>query len=191
MALALRDPAPKFALASTGGGTVALDDLRGKRVVLYFYPRDDTPGCTTEACDFRDNLARLKREGVVVLGVSKDTLASHAKFRAKYALPFDLLSDPASTVARAYGAFGKKVLYGRAFEGTIRSTFLIDEAGRIAAVWSPVKVAGHVEQVLAALDGSAEAPAARAAAKPGVKPASKAARPKRASARSPRRRAVR
>ena len=162
--LAVAATAPPFKLASTSGETVTLASLRGKKVVLYFYPKDDTPGCTREACDFRDNLARLKKDGVVVLGVSKDTLAAHAKFRAKYSLPFDLLVDPGSEVARSYGAYGKKVMYGKEVEGTIRSTFLIDEQGKIAAVWSPVKVDGHVDKVLAALAGES-APAKKAGAK--------------------------
>lgn len=162
--LAVASPAPPFKLASTSGETVTLASLRGKKVVLYFYPKDDTPGCTREACDFKDNLARLKKEGVVVLGVSKDSLAAHAKFRAKYSLPFDLLVDTGSEVARAYGAYGKKVMYGKEVEGTIRSTFLIDEQGKIAAVWSPVKVDGHVDQVLAALAGG-DAPKAKTPAK--------------------------
>lgn len=159
--LRVGQPAPSFALASTSGAAVALEDLRGKRVVLYFYPRDDTPGCTKEACDFRDELARFRKAGVIVLGVSKDSIASHARFRAKHGFSFDLLSDPDAKTARAYGAYGKKTLYGRAFEGTIRSTFLIDEAGRVAALWSPVKVPGHVDAVLAALAGE-EAPSRRA-----------------------------
>lgn len=156
--------APPFRLESTSGETVTLASLRGKKVVLYFYPKDDTPGCTREACDFKDNLARLKKEGVVVLGVSKDSLAAHEKFRAKYALPFDLLVDAGSEIARAYGAYGKKVMYGKEVEGTIRSTFLIDEQGKITAVWSPVKVDGHVDQVLAALAGG-DGPKAKTRAK--------------------------
>jgi peroxiredoxin Q/BCP len=128
--------------------------------VLYFYPKDDTPGCTREACDFRDNLARLRREGATVLGVSKDSLASHGKFRSKYQLPFDLLSDEDNSVARAYGAYGEKTMYGKKILGTIRSTYLIDENGRVDTVWSPVKVDGHVEQVLDRLRGGGDAPAA-------------------------------
>jgi peroxiredoxin Q/BCP len=156
------DKAPSFKLASTGGGEVSSSDLKGRKFVLYFYPKDDTPGCTREACDFRDNLARLRREGVAVLGVSKDSIASHGKFRSKYQLPFDLLSDEDNAVARAYGAYGEKTMYGKKVLGTIRSTYLIDENGRVDAVWSPVKVDGHVERVLDHLRGGGEAPAAPA-----------------------------
>ncbi len=159
------DKAPSFKLKSTAGGEVSSTDLKGRKVLLYFYPKDDTPGCTREACDFRDNLARLHKEGVEVLGVSKDSLASHAKFRAKYDLPFDLLSDEGNAVARAYGAYGEKVMYGKKVLGTIRSTYLIDENGRVNAVWSPVKVDGHVDRVLEYLRGGAQASPVKKASK--------------------------
>jgi peroxiredoxin Q/BCP len=156
--------APAFTLPSTSGASVSLASLKGRKVVLYFYPRDNTPGCTVEACDFRDQHSALQKAGAVVLGVSSDSLKSHAGFRAKHELPFDLLVDEGSKVASAYGAFGEKLMYGRKVQGTIRSTFLIDEQGKLAAVWSPVKVQGHVAAVLAALTGTA-APAAKPASK--------------------------
>ena len=146
--------APNFDLPSTSGANISLKSLRGKRVVLYFYPRDDTPGCTREACDFRDILAVTGKINTVVLGVSSDSLASHAKFRGKYSLPFDLLSDEDHAVASAYGAYGEKTLYGRKFLGTIRSTFVIDEQGKIIARWSPVKVDGHAGKVIEVLQGA-------------------------------------
>ena len=149
------DKAPSFKLETTAGGEISSADLTGRKFLLYFYPKDDTPGCTREACDFRDNLARLRKENVAVLGVSKDSLASHERFRAKYALPFDLLSDEDNAVARAYGAYGEKVMYGKKILGTIRSTYLIDENGRVDAVWSKVKVDGHVDKVLEHLRGGA------------------------------------
>jgi peroxiredoxin Q/BCP len=157
MALTVGTKAPDFKLPSTEGKTVSLKELKGKKVVLYFYPKDDTPGCTREACDFRDNLARVKSEGALVYGVSKDTIASHDKFREKYELPFPLLSDDGNEVAKEYEAFGEKNMYGKKVQGTIRSTYLIGEDGKIAAVWSPVKVDGHVDKVLAALKGEAAA----------------------------------
>lgn len=142
--------APDFSLPGDDGQTHSLAALRGKRVVLYFYPRDSTPGCTVEACDFRDRNAAFAKAGVVVLGVSGDDLKSHARFRGKQNLNFPLLADQDHAVARAYGAFGAKTMAGRKFEGIIRSTFLIGADGRIAAVWQPVRVPGHAEAVLAA-----------------------------------------
>jgi peroxiredoxin Q/BCP len=153
MALKLGDIAPEFDLPSTTGRNISLASLRGKKVVLYFYPKDQTPGCTREACDFRDRHAALEGSGAVVLGVSKDSLKSHANFREKQSLPFPLLSDPDNAVAKAYGAYGEKTSYGKTTLGTIRSTFLIDEDGRIERIWSPVKVDGHAEEVLLAVKG--------------------------------------
>src|SRR3954464_11466726 len=115
--LQVGDAAPEFELQDGSGNTVRLSDLHGKKVVLYFYPKDNTPGCTQEACDFRDNLARVKATGALVFGVSKDSLASHDNFRGKYDLPFELLSDADNAVARAYGAYGQKMMYGRAVTG--------------------------------------------------------------------------
>jgi peroxiredoxin Q/BCP len=143
--------APEFRLPSSQGGEVSLEDLRGRNVVLYFYPKDDTPGCTREACAFRDTQARIKKAGAVVLGVSPDSLASHAKFRAKYKLSFPLLADVDKVVARKFGAFGEKVMYGRKVEGMIRSTFVIDAEGVVRKVFPRVKVDGHAEKVLEAL----------------------------------------
>jgi peroxiredoxin Q/BCP len=160
------DKSPAFTLPSTSGKDVSLSGLRGERFVLYFYPRDDTPGCTREACGFRDAMTQLRKSGVTVLGVSKDSLASHARFREKYALPFDLLTDADNTVAKSFGAYGKKKLYGKDVLGTIRSTFLIGADGKIERVWSPVKVDGHVGEVLAALGaGTKPAPARPAVAR--------------------------
>ncbi|MGE5126929.1 MAG: thioredoxin-dependent thiol peroxidase [Betaproteobacteria bacterium] len=143
--------APEFRLASSEGGEVSLKDLRGKTVVLYFYPKDDTPGCTREACAFRDSQAALKKRGVVVLGVSGDSIASHEKFKAKYRLNFPLLSDPDKAVAKKYGAWGEKVLYGKKTVGMIRSTFVIDGEGVVRKVFPRVKVDGHAEQVTEAV----------------------------------------
>ena len=156
--LSPKSPAPTFSMPSTSGRAVSTKDLRGKRFVLYFYPKDDTPGCTIEACDFRDNLARLNTAKILVFGVSKDSIASHAKFRTKYGLTFDLLSDADNAVAKAYGAFGEKTLYGKPVTGVIRSTFLIDADGKVERIWSPVKVEGHVDAVLAAIAGTRAAP---------------------------------
>ena len=147
--LEVGDRAPEFALAADDGRTYALKDLRGRRVVLYFYPRDATPGCTTEACDFRDRQPAFAGAGATVLGVSGDDLKSHARFRSKHTLSFPLLSDPDHAVATAYGAYGEKVLYGKKSVGILRSTFVIGPDGAIEAVWQPVKVPGHAEAVLA------------------------------------------
>jgi len=144
-------PAPDFTLPSSEGGQVSLEDLRGRAVVLYFYPKDDTPGCTKEACAFRDNQASMRKRGAVVYGVSPDPVASHERFRARYRLNFPLLSDPDKSVAKRYGAFGEKVMYGRKVTGMIRSTFVIDKDGIVRKVFSRVKVDGHADEVLEAL----------------------------------------
>ena len=143
--------APAFTLESDDGGKVSLSDLKGKKVVLYFYPRDNTPGCTLEAHGFRDAAARLKKKRAVVLGVSRDSIASHCRFRDQHWLNFRLLSDPDAKAIKAYGAWGEKNLYGKKTEGILRSTVVIDEDGRVAKVFPKVKVAGHVDEVLAAL----------------------------------------
>ena len=143
--------APGFRLSSADGGSVSLEDFRGKPVVLYFYPKDDTPGCTREACAFRDHHARIEKTGAVVLGVSPDGVSSHEKFRDKYKLSFPLLSDPDKQVAKKFGAYGEKTLYGRKVVGMIRSTFIIDGAGVVRKVFPKVRVDGHAERVLEAL----------------------------------------
>jgi len=143
--------APGFSLPSSEGGEVSLRSLKGKRVVLYFYPKDDTPGCTREACAFRDAKAAIRRTGAVVLGVIPDSLATHDKFSAKYKLNFPLLSDPDKAVAKKYGAFGEKLMYGKKVVGMIRSTFVIDAAGVVRRVFPRVRVDGHDVKVLEAL----------------------------------------
>jgi peroxiredoxin Q/BCP len=144
------DPAPAFSMTDQSGAAVSLGALKGRWVVLYFYPRDDTPGCTKEACNFRDNHGALKAAGAVVLGVSPDTQSAHARFAQKYGLPFQLLiDDKEHSVARAYGAWGMKKNYGREYEGMIRSTVVIDPQGKVAKVWPRVKPDRHGEEVLA------------------------------------------
>ncbi len=142
------DNAPDFSLPASGGDRVDLQDLKGKKVVLYFYPKDDTPGCTTEACEFRDNMGVIQQTGALVYGVSPDSVASHDKFRKKYDLSFPLLSDEGAKVASAYGVWKEKNMYGRTYMGIERSTFLIDENGKIAKIWHKVKAAGHAGEVL-------------------------------------------
>lgn len=146
------DKAPDFSLPDQTGTTVRLKDLRGSTVVLYFYPKDMTPGCTQEACDFNDGFAALRKKGAVILGVSGDDAASHRKFADKFGLKFRLLSDTDKSTIKAYGAWQKKSMYGRTFMGIVRSTFIIDEQGRVRAVFPKVKVRGHVEEVLKALE---------------------------------------
>ncbi len=143
--------APDFSLAADNGETVTLSELKGKKVVLYFYPKDDTPGCTKEACSFRDGFREIQKKGAVILGVSPDTVKSHEKFREKYNLNFSLLSDPEKEVLKAYGVWKEKALYGRKYMGVERTTFVIDEAGKIKKVFPKVKVDGHYEEVLAEL----------------------------------------
>ena len=143
--------APAFTLPAHDGSKITLSGLKGKPVVLYFYPKDDTPGCTREACGFRDATDRLAESGAVVLGVSRDSAAAHEKFRAKHRLPFTLLVDADHAVAEKYGAWREKTLYGKKSMGIVRSTFVIDAAGRVAKVFRSVKPDGHAEQVFAAL----------------------------------------
>jgi peroxiredoxin Q/BCP len=143
--------APAFSLESSDGQRVSLKGFKGKRVVLYFYPRDLTPGCTLEAQDFQAALPRFKKKNAVVLGVSRDSIASHCKFRDKHGLAFPLLSDPEGKVVEAYGAWGEKVLYGKKSLGILRTTVIIDEDGKLLRVFPKVRVKDHVEAVLAAL----------------------------------------
>ena len=142
--------APNFAAKDANGETVRLKDLRGQKVVLYFYPKDDTPGCTKEACSFRDAFAEFKKRGIKVLGVSKDSEASHKKFAAKYKLPFTLLADPDHSIADAYGVYGEKKFMGRTYLGVKRVTFLIDEKGKVKKVFEKVKPEEHAREVLEA-----------------------------------------
>ena len=150
--LKIGDKAPAFSLKDTNGKTVKLSDFKGKKVVLYFYPRDMTPGCTKEACGFRDDYAVLRKRGVEVVGVSADSQASHQKFTEAYSLPFTLLSDPDHSVMEAYGAWGEKNMYGKTTTGVLRSTVLIDEAGKIAHIFRKVKTDTHSQDVLKVLD---------------------------------------
>jgi peroxiredoxin Q/BCP len=146
-----RSPAPDFTLVSDSGAQVTLSQLRGRPVVLYFYPKDDTPGCTAQACGIRDAWSEFERSGAVVLGVSPDSPASHAKFKAKYGLPFSLLADTDHAVADAYGVWGEKTYAGKTYMGVLRSTFVIDADGTVARAFPDVKPVEHANQVLEAL----------------------------------------
>ena len=151
-------PAPAFSLPSDEGTNVSLKDLRGKKVVLYFYPKDDTPGCTTESCEFRDSWAAVRGAGAVVLGVSPDGIESHRKFKKTFERPFPLLADEDHAIAEAYGVWGEKNMYGRTYHGILRTTFILDEKGRVARVFTKVKPEGHAAEVLAALKELRDAP---------------------------------
>jgi peroxiredoxin Q/BCP len=151
MTLDIGDQAPDFTLPTDGHGSVTLSALRGKPVIVYFYPKDDTPGCTTEACGFRDALPDFSETAAAVIGISKDSVAAHDKFKAKYALPFTLAADPEGVVVAQYDAWVEKTLYGRKYMGIDRCTFLIDGTGTIRGIWHKVKVKGHVEAVLKAV----------------------------------------
>ena len=144
--------APAFTTKDAAGRTVKLKDFKGQKVVLYFYPKDDTPGCTKEACSFRDDFATFKKRGINVLGVSPDSEASHKKFADKFKLPFTLLSDPDHAIAEAYGTYGEKKFMGRTYMGILRTTFLIDEKGKIKKVFEKVKPDEHAREVLNAFD---------------------------------------
>jgi peroxiredoxin Q/BCP len=145
----VREMAPDFTAETDSGEQITLSSLRGKKVVLYFYPKDNTSGCTREACDFRDNLEAFTSKDAVILGVSPDSVKSHQNFKAKHELPFLLVADPEKEIVAKYGVFVEKQNYGRTYMGVVRTTFLIDEAGKIEKVYNKVKVAGHVEAVLA------------------------------------------
>jgi peroxiredoxin Q/BCP len=149
--LSVGESAPQFQCVADSGAMISLRSLLGNPVVLYFYPKDSTPGCTIEACDFRDSMNRAAAVGAVVLGVSRDSVASHVKFKEKYGLNFPLLADTDGKLCEAYGVWQEKVLYGRKSMGIVRSTFLIDAKGKIAAIWPKVRVEGHVAEVLEAL----------------------------------------
>jgi len=145
------DQAPAFTANTNGGGKISLADFKGKNIILYFYPRDDTPGCTKEACAFRDHFAEFKKKGAVVLGVSTDPLKSHDKFVEKFKLPFSLRADEERKIVEAYGVWGQKSFMGRKYLGTHRVTFLIGPDGRIKKIWPKVKPEAHAAEVLAAL----------------------------------------
>ena len=143
--------APDFSLSAHDGTRYSLKDLKGKKIVLYFYPKDDTSGCTKEACSFRDNLASIKKKGAIVVGVSPDPVSSHGKFVKKYDLNFPLLSDESKKMLTDYGVWQEKSMYGRKYMGVVRTTFIINEKGKITHIFPKVKVDGHTEEVLKAL----------------------------------------
>jgi peroxiredoxin Q/BCP len=147
MTLSIGDTAPDFTLMTDADISFTLSQARGKKLVLYFYPKDDTPGCTKQACDFRDQFAHFQAENIAVFGISKDNAKAHTKFKQKYSLPFTLLVDAHADVCAAYGVINKKSMFGKTFLGIQRTTFLIDEQGIIRHIWRKVKVPGHVEQV--------------------------------------------
>lgn len=187
------DKVPKFELDSDTGKALGPQSFPGKHVVVYFYPKDDTPGCTREAQAFTAHAKAFAKAGAVVLGVSKDSIAAHCKFRDKYKLAVPLLSDPDLKIHKAFGAYGEKVLYGKKTLGVIRSTFVVDPKGVVAKAYGSVKVDGHAEAVLAFVSGGDKAPApapaakkapAKAATKVAAKPANKAAAKKSAAARA-------
>ncbi len=149
--LKVGDPAPLFKGKDQNGKEISLSNLKGKKVILYFYPKDNTPGCTAEACNLRDNYSGLRSKGFEVIGVSADTETSHQKFAGKYDLPFNLISDPEKTILNAYGAWGKKALYGKIFNGILRKTFVIDEKGIIIKIFDKVDTKHHTKQILEGL----------------------------------------
>ena len=148
MKLKIGDKAPDFKGVDENGKTISLSDLSGKKLILYFYPKDDTPGCTSEACDLRDNHMMWKEKGYEIIGVSPDSAKSHIKFKEKYNLPFPLISDPDKVIIKQFGAWGLKKLYGREYEGLLRTTFVIDENGIITNIFEKVKTKDHTNQIL-------------------------------------------
>ena len=182
MAATVGQKAPAFSAKDQTGATVTQATYAGKYVVLYFYPKDNTPGCTVEACAFRDDSAKLKAAGAVVLGVSPDSEKSHQKFIEKFSLPFQLLVDTDNTLSTAYGAWGEKSMYGRSYMGVVRSTFLIGPDGKLAHVWPKVKVNGHSDEVLAAI--LADKSGAPTKATPAAKVTKAKAAPKKPAAKA-------
>lgn len=185
MALQVGDPAPDFEMPTDDGSSIWLSALRGKKVVLYFYPKDDTPGCTVEACSFRDNLPDFKGVNAEIIGVSRDDSASHQRFRNKFGLNFTLASDTTGKVTEDYGVWTEKSMYGKTFMGIQRATFLIDEKGRIMHIFPKVSVEGHTAEVLAALKGELPLAAPTAAKAPAKKLAAKKKAAKPAAAKKP------
>ena len=151
MSLTIGDKAPDFTIATDGGGTFSLLEMRGHNVIIYFYPKDDTPGCTKEACEFRDRLPDFSNSSSKIIGISKDTVAKHDKFKSKYELPFTLGADLEGDVCGVYGTWVEKSMYGRQYMGIERATFLVDKEGVLQGIWRKVKVKGHVEEVLGAV----------------------------------------
>lgn len=149
--LKVGDKAPDFNLVADNGEKLSLKDYKGKKVVLYFYPKDMTSGCTIEACDFRDNIKNIDKKNAVVIGVSPDNTKSHLKFKDKYELPFTLLSDESKKMLEDYGVWQEKSMYGRKYMGVVRTTFIINEKGKIEKIFEKVKVEGHVDEILASL----------------------------------------
>jgi peroxiredoxin Q/BCP len=183
--------APAFRLASSDGNEVSLADYAGQRVVIYFYPKDNTPGCTIEANDFNAVLPTLRKIGVAVLGVSKDSIASHCRFRDKFGLKFPLLSDPEGKMLEKYGAWGEKTLYGRKFMGIKRTTVIVGADGKVEKVFENVRAKGHVDSVLEALGGAASAPKKKSAKKSSKKSSKKKAAKKASKNKSAKKRAKR
>ena len=157
--LNIGDTAPNFTLPTDGGGEITLSDLRGQKVVIYFYPKDNTPGCTTESCDFNDAMPAFEKLNTQIIGISKDSVKKHDNFKSKYGFNFPLASDENSDVCEQYGAWKEKSMYGKTYMGIERTTFLIDETGTIAAIWPKVKVKGHVDAVQEAITNDQSAAA--------------------------------